>query len=239
MGPGFAAETNASVSILAQALSRVRLFATPWTAARQASHIISTLTFWPRNIWMFTPRGVNAADRCLCFSWDQDFPPIELHGRRRNSLCFQGRSDRECGRRCGPLSSSTLLSEWTLGGLPAFAAVTRAVFPGGGTELFCSGHSSQILPRLVTWVAGLKVAQLLPRPCCYCSVAKSRPTAVSWTVERQAPLSSTTSWSLLKFTSVESVLLSNHLIFCYRLLLLPSVFSSIRVFSSESALPIR
>ena len=45
---------------------------------------------------------------------------------------------------------STLLLEWTLGGLPAFAAVTRAVCPGGGTELFCSGRSSQILPPLVT-----------------------------------------------------------------------------------------
>ena len=63
-----------------------------------------------------------------------------------------------------------------MGGLPAFAAVTRAVFPGGGTELFYSGHSSQITAtHLPHRVAGLKVAQLLPRPC-YCSVAKSCPT---------------------------------------------------------------
>ena len=66
-----------------------------------------------------------------------------------------------------------------MGGLPAFAAVTRAVFPGGGTELFYSGHPSQIAPtHLSHWVAGLKVAQLLPRPC-YCSVAKSCPTLQS------------------------------------------------------------
>ena len=59
-----------------------------------------------------------------------------------------------------------------------------------------------------------------------------------WTAPCQAPLSFTTSWSLLKFTSIESVMLSNHLIFC-RCLLLPSVFPSIRIFSSESVLCIR
>ena len=60
-----------------------------------------------------------------------------------------------------------------------------------------------------------------------------------WIVAHQAPLSSTISWSLLKFMSIESVVLSNHLILCHTLLLLPSVFPSIRVFSSESALQIR
>ena len=47
------------------------------------------------------------------------------------------------------------------------------------------------------------------------------------------------SWSLLKLTSIESVMPSNHLILCHPLLLLPSIFPSIRVFSSESALRIR
>ena len=50
---------------------------------------------------------------------------------------------------------------------------------------------------------------------------------------------STISWSLLKFMSIESVMPSNHLILCHSLLLLPSVFPSIRVFSNESALHIR
>ena len=54
-----------------------------------------------------------------------------------------------------------------------------------------------------------------------------------WTAACQAPLPSTISWSLLEFMSIESVMLSNHLIL-YRPLLLPSIFSSIRVFSSES-----
>ena len=56
-----------------------------------------------------------------------------------------------------------------------------------------------------------------------------------WTVAGQPPLSSTISRCLLKFTSIESVILSNHLILCCPLLLLPSVFPSIRVFSKESA----
>ena len=57
-----------------------------------------------------------------------------------------------------------------------------------------------------------------------------------WTAAHQAPLSSTVSQSLLKFMSIESVMLSKHLTFCYRSLLLPSIFPSIRVFPSELAL---
>ena len=55
----------------------------------------------------------------------------------------------------------------------------------------------------------------------------------------QASLSITNSQSLLKLISIESVMPSNHLILCHPLLHLPSIFPSIRVFSSESALPIR
>ena len=60
-----------------------------------------------------------------------------------------------------------------------------------------------------------------------------------WTVARQASLSIINSWSLLKLMSFELVIPSNHLILCCPLLLLPSIFPSIRVFSSESALHIR
>ena len=59
-----------------------------------------------------------------------------------------------------------------------------------------------------------------------------------WTAARQASLSITSSWSLLKLTFIESVMPSNHLILC-RPLLPPSVFPSIRVFSNESVLCIR
>ena len=60
-----------------------------------------------------------------------------------------------------------------------------------------------------------------------------------WTAARQASLSITNSWSILKLMSIKSVKPSNHLILCHPLLLLPSIFPSIRVFSNESAVCIR
>ena len=60
-----------------------------------------------------------------------------------------------------------------------------------------------------------------------------------WTAARQASLSITNSQSSLKLMSIELVMPSNHLILCHPLLLLPSIFPSIRVFSNESALRIR
>ena len=63
--------------------------------------------------------------------------------------------------------------------------------------------------------------------------------ATPCTTECQASLSITNSWSLPKLMSIESMMPSNHLILCLTLLLLPSIFPSIRVFSNESALRIR
>ena len=63
--------------------------------------------------------------------------------------------------------------------------------------------------------------------------------ATPWTGAYQAFLSFTIFWSLLKLMSIVSVVLSNHLVLCCPLLLLPSIFPSIRVFSNESGLPIR
>ena len=63
--------------------------------------------------------------------------------------------------------------------------------------------------------------------------------ATPWTAALQASLSLTISWSLLKFMFTELVLLSNHFILCCSLLLLPSIFSSIKVFANELALHIR
>ena len=63
--------------------------------------------------------------------------------------------------------------------------------------------------------------------------------ATPWTAACQASLSFTISRNLLKLISIESVMPSSHLILCHLLVLLPSVFPSIRVFSSESALHIR
>ena len=63
--------------------------------------------------------------------------------------------------------------------------------------------------------------------------------ATPWTAACQASVSITISQSLLKLMSIESVMPSNHLLLCHPLLLLPSVFPSIRVFSNESAHHIR
>ena len=71
------------------------------------------------------------------------------------------------------------------------------------------------------------------------SLSRVRLLVTPWTAARQASLSITNSRSLLKLMSIESVMPANHLILCCPLLLLPSVFPSIRVFSNESALHIR
>ena len=63
--------------------------------------------------------------------------------------------------------------------------------------------------------------------------------AAPWTAALQALLFFTVSRSLFKFMCIDSVMLSNHLILCHPLLLLPSIIPSIRVFSNESALRIR
>ena len=71
------------------------------------------------------------------------------------------------------------------------------------------------------------------------SLSRVRPFATPWTAARQASPSITNSRSLLKLMSMESVMPSNHLTLCHPLLLLPSIFPSIRVFSNESVLYIR
>ena len=76
----------------------------------------------------------------------------------------------------------------------------------------------------------IQSVQSLSRACLF---------ATPWTAARQASLSISNSQSLLKPMSIELVMPSNHLILCHPLLLLPSVFPSIRVFSSESVLRIR
>ena len=71
------------------------------------------------------------------------------------------------------------------------------------------------------------------------SLSRVRLFVTSWTAAHQASLSFNNSWSLLKLMSIKSVMPCNHLIVCRSLLLLPSIFPSIRVFSSESVLCIR
>ena len=95
----------------------------------------------------------------------------------------------------------------------------------------CHNHSCSVILDLVIKFSA---------SCC--SVAKSCPTLCNQPHElqhNQALESSTITQSLLKFMSIESVMSSTHLILCHPLLLPPSIFPSIRVFPSESALHIR
>ena len=71
------------------------------------------------------------------------------------------------------------------------------------------------------------------------SLSRVQLFATQWTAALQASLSITNSWSLLQLLSIELVMPSNHLILCHSLLLPPSVFCSIRIFSNESVLHIR
>jgi len=82
-----------------------------------------------------------------------------------------------------------------------------------------------------SWIrTGIQTSKLHGKHCC-CSVAN----LTAWTAARQAPLCSTTPWSLLKFMSVALVILSNHLILCRPLFLLPSISPSTSVYTNESA----
>ena len=71
------------------------------------------------------------------------------------------------------------------------------------------------------------------------SLSRVRLLATPWTAAHQASRSITSSWSLLRLTSIESVMPSNHLILCHPLFLQASIFLSIKVFSNESVLHIR
>ena len=75
--------------------------------------------------------------------------------------------------------------------------------------------------------------------CSVQSLSRVQLFVTPWTTACQVSLSITNSWSLPKLMSIEAVMPSNHLILCCPLLLLPSIFPSIRVFSNDSALHIR
>ena len=96
---------------------------------------------------------------------------------------------------------------------------------------------------LMVWSEGKEPIAIIFLHSCRFSLVQSLSRVwlfvTPWTAARQASLSITNSQSLLKLTSIESVMPSNHLILCRPFLLPPSIFSSIRVFSNESVLRIK
>ena len=116
-----------------------------------------------------------------------------------------------------------MLSIFSCGSWPSMCLLWTDVYLGLPSILWLSGLFSLILSSISS-VQSLSCVQ---------------HSATPWTAAHQASLSITNSWSLPKPMSIESVIPSNHLILCRPLLLLPSIFPTIRVFSNESALSIR
>ena len=146
-------------------------------------------------------------------------------------------------RSCNP----DVLPLWSL----ALAAPSQKVeghletFPGlhGNPHANPLGPKVALLCRALSFsgtLASALMSVMFSGSLCCCSVAKSCLTLCDlMNCSHQASLSFTIFWSLIKLMSIESVMPSNPLILCHPLLFLPSVFPSIKVFSSESVLHVR
>ena len=102
----------------------------------------------------------------------------------------------------------------------------------------CEGFGSSISNKIYTSF-NLKSTTGMDQFSSVQSLSRVWLFATPWTAACQASLSITNSWSLLRLVSIKSVMSSNHLILCHPLLLLSTIFPSIRVFSNESVLHIR
>ena len=133
------------------------------------------------------------------------------------------------------LSSYTNVARFIYFLAPSFSHVAmypRDYFIEGHTHLPPSFHICLIVLCVAVPLYFMKIISVQSLGCV-------RLFVTPWTAARQASLSITNSRSLLKLMSIESVMPSNHLILCCPLLLLPSLFPSIRVFCNESLLHIR
>ena len=133
------------------------------------------------------------------------------------------------------------LSDANNHGLPVFKK--HQLFPRGPspkllTKVYCWAKTSSLICKKHVYQLRQRSPQNLGTPCCvYAWCCSSVTKSILGTVACQASPSSTISWSLCEFMSTELVMLSNHVIFCCPLLLLPSIFPSIRVFSNELVFP--
>ena len=116
--------------------------------------------------------------------------------------------------------------------MSVFSSVTCKGFPSGSEWLFISLNHKVVTASRKFCICFIYTASVQSLSCVCLFVTP-------WTTARQASLSITNSRSLLKLKSIESVMPSNHLILCHPLLLLPSIFPSIRVLSNESVLRVR
>ena len=113
-------------------------------------------------------------------------------------------------------------------------------FPSPGPKLACPNVLVEVFPLMsMTWNhADIKGPSCSVHFSTVQLLSHAQLFSAPWTAVLQASLSITSSWSLLKLKSIESVMPSNPLILCYLLILLPSILPGIRVFSNESAVHI-
>ena len=240
-----------------QSLSRVRLFATPWIAACQASlsitnswsslKLMSIESVMPSNHLIlcrpllllpsvFPSIRVFSNESALYIRWpkywsfifsispSKEHPGLIFRMDRLDLLAVQGTLKSLLQHHSSKASMHQLSAFFIVQLSHPYLttgktiALTRRTFVGKVMSLLFN-----MLSRLVI--------TLLPR--------KVQLFVTKGTVVWQAPLLSTISWNLLKFLSIELVLLCNHLILCSPLFLLPSIFSNTSVFSNELALCIR
>ena len=184
----------------------------PWRRERLPTHI-----FWPREFHgLNSHKELDTSEQLSLFSFPGGSVGKEATCNAGDLVSTSG-SGRSPGEGNGnQLQYSCLEVSMNRGACKATVLRLQRVKHNWATNTF---------PFAVfSWVQLLTCVQLYVTP---------------WTAARQASLSITNSWSLLKFMSIALVMLSNHLILCHPLLLPPSIFSSIRVFSSESVLRIR
>ena len=209
-----------------KSLSCVRL-CYPWTVAHQAP---PSMGFSRQEYWsgLPFPSPVQLDKKRIIVWWPLSFPK-DTWKLPREAL----------GPSQGPRHTRWQLLEvqWKSAGVLKWSKAWGELFTWSECLSLFSKISTLWLPRtsdsdnhilLILYIAA--VVQLIS--CVWLFVT-------SWTAARQASLSFTISQSLLKLMSIESVMPSNHLMLCCPLLLLPSIFPTIRVFSSELAVRIR
>ena len=260
--------------LFSKSLSRVRLFETPWTAARQAS--LSITNFWSllklMSIELVMPSNLFILCQPLLLL-PLIFPSIRVFSNEMavgwikfNNVVvefFVQYLEHLLSGKCLFLFFPSSRSVWLRGTLilPSCSRNSSLLSKNGwvgwsqssGSQ-HCADHlllakcqdtemsrpqdirlSIKIFPHMLLlykYIINIDVVAVQLLSCVQVSVTP-------WTAARQLPLSFTTSPSLLKFMSIELVMLSNHLSSCCPLLLLPSIFSHVRVFSNELALCIQ
>ena len=207
--------------------SCVWLFATLWTVAHQAPW---SMGFCRKEYWSGLPCPSPSESESRSVVSDS----LQPHGCPWNSL------DQNTGVSSLSLLQGIFPTQESNPGLLHCRRILHQLshkrdLPNPGIEL-----ASPVSPALTggffttssTWEA-----QLMHWCCCLAAVTSD--SLRRWTAAHQASLSFTISQSLLKLMSIELMMSSNHLILCHPLILLPSVFSGIRVFSNELALHIQ